>query len=570
MLDDSQRAAQYRRRVRQSAWAAAILLGLLQTWNSRHFMNLDGVSYLDIGDAYLRGDFATAINAYWSPLYSWLTGLTLAILRPSFQYESAVVHALNFFIYLFAFVCFEFLLHGVNAEHFNRKTVQDAPTEEAVAPLPQWILEAVGYTLFLWSALTSININIVNPDMLVAAFAYLATGILLRIRKEQAIWLRFAQLGFVLGLGYLAKSPMLPFAFLFFVTSALAARSLRRAIAGLSLALLCFSLLALPFIVVISKQKGRWTFGDSGRLNYAWSLSRSSNFIPKHPPRLLFEAPDVYEFATPVGGTYPPWYDPSYWHEGTTVSTGVGVTVRNQASVLGYNIKAYYAILFDSLGFFFAIWLVALIASFRGRETLREIAAQYRLLLPPLGVLAIYLFVLIQPRYVIPFVVLLYLGLLAAIRLPASETNRRWIKGIAVSLVFMLAFSTIFLLFRATRYDLTIGQDNDLRVATGLKKAGVQAGEKVAYVGGRNSFYWARLAQIRVLAEIRRIEEERFWQADEATKQQLFAKLREAGINLLVTSKLPETARATGWQAVEGTEYGVYLLNNSTVGQDIK
>ena len=31
----------------------------------------DGVSYLDIGDAYFRGDWKAAVNAYWSPVYSW-------------------------------------------------------------------------------------------------------------------------------------------------------------------------------------------------------------------------------------------------------------------------------------------------------------------------------------------------------------------------------------------------------------------------------------------------------------------------------------------------------------------
>src|SRR3954447_1440755 len=35
-------------------------------------MNPDGVSYLTIARQYLDGHFADAINAYWSPLYSWL------------------------------------------------------------------------------------------------------------------------------------------------------------------------------------------------------------------------------------------------------------------------------------------------------------------------------------------------------------------------------------------------------------------------------------------------------------------------------------------------------------------
>jgi hypothetical protein len=31
----------------------------------------------DIGDAYVRGDWHSAVNAYWSPLYSWFLGLAL-------------------------------------------------------------------------------------------------------------------------------------------------------------------------------------------------------------------------------------------------------------------------------------------------------------------------------------------------------------------------------------------------------------------------------------------------------------------------------------------------------------
>ena len=31
-----------------------------------------------------------------------------------------------------------------------------------------------------------------------------------------------------------------------------------------------------------------------------------------HPVRKLFDAPPIYEFATPLKGTSPVWYDPSY------------------------------------------------------------------------------------------------------------------------------------------------------------------------------------------------------------------------------------------------------------------
>src|SRR5215468_10379470 len=50
-------------------FAIAFVLGLVETWASRHEMNGDGIPYLDIGDAYFRADWSAAINASWSPLY---------------------------------------------------------------------------------------------------------------------------------------------------------------------------------------------------------------------------------------------------------------------------------------------------------------------------------------------------------------------------------------------------------------------------------------------------------------------------------------------------------------------
>jgi hypothetical protein len=73
-------------------------------------MGADGISYLDIGDAYWRGDWPTAINAMWSPFYSWLTGLTLLVFQPSPYWEFTVIQLLNFAIYLLSLAAFAFFL----------------------------------------------------------------------------------------------------------------------------------------------------------------------------------------------------------------------------------------------------------------------------------------------------------------------------------------------------------------------------------------------------------------------------------------------------------------------------
>src|SRR5687767_14407983 len=80
------------RQLRAVFWFASLLLAAVHSWTWRHFLNVDGVSYLYVGDAYIEGDFAGAINGHWSPLYSWLLALGNLLLRPSMYWEIGAVH----------------------------------------------------------------------------------------------------------------------------------------------------------------------------------------------------------------------------------------------------------------------------------------------------------------------------------------------------------------------------------------------------------------------------------------------------------------------------------------------
>jgi hypothetical protein len=51
----------------------ALGLGLLAAYQFQ--INPDGIAYLDIAEKYARGDVWGAVNAYWSPLISWLTAV---------------------------------------------------------------------------------------------------------------------------------------------------------------------------------------------------------------------------------------------------------------------------------------------------------------------------------------------------------------------------------------------------------------------------------------------------------------------------------------------------------------
>src|SRR4051812_5934630 len=96
-----------------------ILLGMAQAWIARFYMNNDGPSFIDIGDAYLRQDWPAAINGLYSPLYSWLLGIAMWVVKPTPYWEFPLVHLVNLLIYLCSFGCFYFFLSSLL--HLTRK-----------------------------------------------------------------------------------------------------------------------------------------------------------------------------------------------------------------------------------------------------------------------------------------------------------------------------------------------------------------------------------------------------------------------------------------------------------------
>ncbi|MBA3442985.1 MAG: hypothetical protein H0T92_24330, partial [Pyrinomonadaceae bacterium] len=199
------------RRLEVVCWVIALMLGLLHAWASRHNMDGDGISYLDMGEAYWRGDWRMAVNGYWSPLYSWLLGAALFFLRPSSYWEFAAAHLVNLLVYVAALGSFAFFLREMI------RYQQSRAAGGGWTGLPGWAWVVVGYALFVWSSLELITLRYVTPDMCVAACVYLAAGLVVRIRRERELAgsRTFALLGLVLGLGYLAKAAMFPLSFVF-------------------------------------------------------------------------------------------------------------------------------------------------------------------------------------------------------------------------------------------------------------------------------------------------------------------------------------------------------------------
>ncbi|HUM68765.1 MAG TPA: glycosyltransferase family 39 protein, partial [Chloroflexota bacterium] len=321
--------------VRLAGRSLAVALAALHTWAaiSAYSMNADGIVYMDIGDAFWRGDWGTAVNAVWSPLYAWILGLALRLFNPAMTWEFTLVHLVDFAIYVSALLCFEQLWRQL---WLYQQTEQQNSHRLS---LPEWAWLTIGYTLFIWVSLSLIEIWAVTPDMLMACFVYLAAAQLVRLRRGADQWRHFALLGVWLGLGYLSKAIMFPLAFVFLFIALFSLENVRRAWPKVLLSLLVFLLISGPWIALISASRGRFTFSDASTITYLryvqglpfvhWQGEDPPvNGTPLHPTRQVLATPPVYEFATPIGGTYPVATDPVFWYEGAQTRLNVAAQIR--------------------------------------------------------------------------------------------------------------------------------------------------------------------------------------------------------------------------------------------------
>jgi hypothetical protein len=100
---------------------------------ARNAINPDSRSYMDLARAYLRHDWATTINAYWSPLYAWLLAITFSLTKPALRWQYPVAHAMNVALFLGCLAAFEFFWTGL----LNHSEYGFAPPPESRTGCPR-------------------------------------------------------------------------------------------------------------------------------------------------------------------------------------------------------------------------------------------------------------------------------------------------------------------------------------------------------------------------------------------------------------------------------------------------
>jgi hypothetical protein len=559
------------RKRRAVFWTIVVVLGLVQAWSHRLLVDHDGVAYLDIAENYSRGAWSSAINGFYSPLYSWLIAILYYFLKLPRSWESTIMHLVNFAAYLGAYACFEFLLGQL-----FRKTQGNLHSEDPATGLPEGAWHTLGLGLFLYSSLYMANKPGSTPDIFVTLFVYLAAGLLVGMHSGQARVSTFAVLGATLGFGYLAKTAMFPLSFVFLAVAGLISVRNRKQSLAFLLAPLCFALVAGPWIATLHHATGRYTFGDAGRLTYRWMVGPRANHVEwagqteetehlVHPPRQLSTDPPIFEFATPVAGTFPLWYGNSYWLQGWKFQfSRVG-----QIRILRQSYSTFWEIL-DHQKEYLVLFFVLVLAQGSLLGYCKSFLRGWVLWLPAIAAFGMYSLVRVEPRYIAGFIVLFWISLFAAFDFSTKNSVRQFATCAVLATVLAAGVGILHGAITDFHAVLRPASSQQVEVAQGLRKLGILEGQSLATIGiPSESMYWARLARVHVISEIPTANVNQYWFGSSGAQEKVRSLFAQTGAVAIVTDTMPveviypessTTLSVPGWQRIGNSSYFLFSL----------
>jgi hypothetical protein len=547
--------------IRVGFWVLGTVLAVLQASAYRYWVSGDGISYLDLSDAVSSGlGWHRLINGTWSPLYPFLLGLSELVQQDRYN-EIVSGHVLNVVLFLGAFAAFEYLMCSVSP----RQSVPDDSAEHCL--LPRWAYFVIGYSVFLWASLVEDTLQYLRADTLMSMFLFLAMGLLIRIQENSASWSRYLALGIVLGLGYLSKQPMLPIGILIILSSILAAKNRVHALPKVLLAALLLFVIGGAYFVPLSRARGYLTFGEAGTYNYLVYVDHESEPVYMmdpgagagkflHMPIKIFDTPPTYSFSSgQTAVTHYLRYDPSYWVQGARARFSASGQVR----AIFLNLNPYIDAIAKTGGLT-AGFIVLCFLSGDHRRVLVGISRKWPLWVIGLCGLGMYLAVHVEDRYIGPYFLLLWLGLLSGIQLPRILLNR---AGVGVALG--IAVSILVPLIGTASYDVVHRRnattDFSAETAKQLAKLGVHPADRVARISPWYTDYaWAHMLRVSVIAEVDPRHAAEFWECGPAVQAQVLKRMCDAGAKVVVAHISGDSA-PPNWHRLGNTEQWIHWLD---------
>ena len=295
--------------IRAGYWIIGIVAGAFLTYSTRHFINGDAINYIEMGEALRFGRWSDLVNWTASPGYAFLLGIGQLVLDTNRVNEVPLLKWMNFLCLICALGACDLLVHRLKPQFLTQPGDRERP-------LPRPIILLLIYGMCLFSVLNWVRPRLIAPEMAIFALVLITTAVILWIREEPRSYFKFALLGACAGVSYLFKTFFFPFSLVFFALAVIAARSVRTAAPRLVVAVAVMLAVSSPLLYGLSAKVGRFSFGETGKLNYAKYIAGSGESV--HKPIQLTRAPEVllYRDNPYVNSTRPASFDPGYWTYG--------------------------------------------------------------------------------------------------------------------------------------------------------------------------------------------------------------------------------------------------------------
>ena len=534
--------------LRAGIWGFGILLAAAQAWAFRYYVSADAISYLDMSDGVMPGgDWHRLINGIWSPLYPSLLGIVRSAFNISPANEIVAGHLLNLPFFIFAFGCFEFLLRSA--------------LRNLALRLPTWAVLSIVYALFLWASIGMITLTSLRADMLMSGFVYLATGMLVRMQGRLPQWSSYCTLGVIIGIGTLAKTPVLPLGLIILAASLFAVQNRQTALKMVAVSLLILLSIGSLYFVPLSRARHKLSFGESGKFNYllyvnhvrpAWYVQNIGTAGGKllHPPEKINSSPSAYAFSHSSLVTHPLRFDPSDWIVGARPRLAFKDQLRTCLATIRKLSRHSITLGPVLLCICFLSFL-----SWRDGRLVAGLRRAWTVWIVGLAGCLMYLLLNVEPRYVGSFLSLFCLGLILSFDIPAKLSRR------AVAISTVLVVVVLLAPLAATsgiRFFKSLGGGNgDAEAAMELSRAGIRPGDKVARISGTvTDLGIERIARVEVIGEVGIGDAQLFWNAAPETQQAILQLFASRGARAVVATAIEASpATHSQWNHLGSTRY---------------
>ena len=264
------------------------------------------------------------------------------------------------------------------------------------------------------------------------------------------------------------------------------------------------------------------------------------------------EKPLVLEFDSPIKGTSPLWYDPSYWYAGAQVRFNLRQQIVALKNTFFDYIRSddpnYRDMLPQTAAFFSGAVVLCILIAFEKRFSNLPLRESW-LLIWPLTAMSMYALVHVESRYVAGFSVLLWLTIYGTLMFRLTTRVAAAVCATVAGTAMIVLMVDMGIASGRIVKDLVQSTPPDYQtIAVGLRNLGVQSGDRLAVVGYEDIFvpYYARYARLRVVAEITSKDE--FWNLSTPELKSVEERLASIGVKAIV--------------ATSGKEHGEPLREN--------